>query len=286
MLLRKIKVWLYWAFPYSNAGKYFLKVLHVADPNSNIVSFEVVLPQQDLPGIQLQDPFPKWYSDDPKIATYLRAHPEILLDSTYTLLNSNVIKDGIAFIKGRIVIFRWESQIVSPTIDVLSEKDLPLFSEMKFHHVVPAVEGTSFGSMPLKVKGGKDKWFYGDVSLDYAHAHSLFPKEALKLLEGAFPAEMKPLTNGFECRRLRNLALPKFEFQSAGNTLFTLTKPNYFVRSNHDGKCYMAVRVNTEKNKWVIGAALAKTHETVFRIRYSSGAPTYEYKIFRFVQSS
>lgn len=259
---------------------------HVVDPGSKIVSFLVELPHRDVPGIKLQDPFCKWYSDDPKIAKYLRMHPEIKHKVTHTLLNSNVIKDGIALIKGRIVIFRWESQIEPPIMRVLSERNLPHLRGMIFHHVVPAVKGTSFGSMRLEVKGGTDKWFYGEVSLDYAYAHSLFPEEALELLEDALPAEMKPLTNGFECRRLRDLALPKFEFQSAGKTLFTLTKPNYFVRSNHDGKCYMAVRVNTEKNKWVIGAALAKTHETVFRIRYSSGAPTYEYKIFRFVQSS
>lgn len=107
-----------------------------------------------------------------------------------------------------------------------------------------------------------------EVYLDFARVEIFLPESAFTKLESAIKSRIKdPLADLIDCQRIIPLKdhLPKFLFTNPNSDaiLFTLSGPNYFVRVSKT-ECKFVVQLS-EKKRWVIGAALTKTHMTTFR---------------------
>lgn len=117
--------------------------------------------------------------------------------------------------------------------------------------------GNSYSVEYGGVKAGTNK---GVVFFELQNAISQFPSPAFDQLMQAMP---KITGLSTDCDKITNVKLPTFKFSDhVGIEAFTLSKPNYFVRTN-DNCCFIAVR-RSRSDTWVIGAALANTHPIKF----------------------
>lgn len=110
------------------------------------------------------------------------------------------------------------------------------------------------------------------VKFQIADVNSQFPSAEFEQLITAMNGELDLSSNSIKYEAISNLKLSSFTFyHHLAREVFTLSMPNYFVQQSDDVKeCYLAVTRSVDNN-WVIGAALAKTYEIVFRKLHNAG---------------
>lgn len=168
----------------------------------------------------------------------------------------------------RSFIFEWDYFHGKPKLYDLSSTNP--FQKTQLFDIGPMrVAQDYFEVVHIFVYGDQLTWLSGNVRFNYGYVHSLIPKLAYDIIITALQKTNSSLqiSESIDCDIRKTLKLPEISFQFGKEALLSLQTVNYFFRDPTDKSiCYLAVKINEGSDDWIIGATLAMTYATVFRM--------------------